>query len=183
MKTKFTAIAIAIFLGAGVIFSISSCEKIKEATLIKVQYDLPDQEFTIDSLSYLKTEQVLYSTTITTELDSILAEHDGLLNSATVNLLRLTILDPTSLRFDWLNSARVSITPNGGEPFNVATTTSIDQAAQAINFQVTNGDLTEKLNGPFVITVYGDLIGPIPYQQVRMLLETGIEVAIDPLKN
>ncbi len=182
MKTKILSVSLGLIMSVGVLFFLlPSCEQIKDATSFKVKYDLPDQHFTIDSLSHLKTEQVLFTHAYTANIDSILTANSGLLGNATFSYLQLTVVSPDWVTLNWINSARITLTPQGGDPIEVATTLAIDTVARTINFEVKNVDVASNINGPFVLNVYGDLSGPIPTGSIEMLMESGIEITINPM--
>ena len=182
MKTKFTFSTLVLLLGAGLVFFLlPSCDKVQDVTKIKVKFELPDRTFTIDSISHLKTEQNLFSETFTANIDSIIGANEGLLGNVSFYQLQLTVVSPAWVTLDWINSARATITPTGGTPIEVATTASIDPLARTVNFEVKNLDVAANVTGPFVLDVYGDLSGPIPTGSVQMLLESGIEVTVNPL--
>jgi hypothetical protein len=182
MKTKFAfSILVLLFAAGFTFFLLPSCDKVQEVTNIKVKFALPDRTFTIDSISHLKTEQNLFSQTFTANIDSIIGANEGLLGNVSFYQLQLTVLSPAWVTLDWINSARVTITPAGGTPIEVATTAAIDPLARTVNFEVKNLDVAANVTGPFVLDVYGDLSGPIPTGSVQMLLESGIEVTVNPL--
>lgn len=181
MKTKLTGITLAILMSVGIVlFLLPSCDKLKDAAQVKVKYDLPDTYFTIDSLSNLKTEHLLFSETFTANIDSILNANSGSLESASLYVLRLSVVSPQWVTLDWLNSARATITPQGGSPIEVATTVSVNSATRTVEFQAKNLDIASKINGPFLLSIYGDLNGPLPASTIQMLLESGVEIVISP---
>jgi hypothetical protein len=182
MKAKLSGITLVILLSVvTVFFLLPSCDKVKDATQVKVKYDLPDSYFTVDSLAPLKAERMLFSQTFTANIDSIVNANSGSLGKASFYLVRLSIVSPQWVTFDWLNSARATITPQNGLPIEVATTTSVNSTARTVEFEVMNLDVASKVNGPFLLNIYGDLNGPIPAATIQMLLESGIEVAISPI--
>jgi hypothetical protein len=181
MKTKSTWITLMVLLGTGMLFTLfPSCEKIKNAIKVKVNYDLPDQYFSVDSLSHLKSEQLLYSESFTVNIDSIVNANKGVLSDASVSELKMTVLSPDWVTLDWLSSARITLTPLGGAPIEVATTGTINPALKTINFEVKNVDVASVVTGPFQLDMYGNLTGPIPTGSIKMLLESGLEVTVSP---
>jgi hypothetical protein len=182
MKTRFKRISLGLLLGAGTLFFLlPSCDKAKDAAKVKVKYPLPDTYFTIDSLSHLKTEQLLYSVTYTANIDSILGANKGTLGNVSFYQLRLTVLSPDWVTLDWIHSARVTITPLAGQAVEVAKITSIDPGARTVDFEISNIDVGANINGPFEVRVYGDIAGPVPTEAVNMLLQSGIEITINLL--
>jgi hypothetical protein len=182
MKARLTGIALVIFLSMGMVFFLlPSCDTLKDAADVKVKYDLPDTYFTIDSLSQLKAERLLFSQTFTANIDSIVNANTGSLKNANFYLLRLSVVSPEWVTLSWLNSARATITPQGGSPIEVATTTSVNPTARSVEFVIKNLDVASTITGPFILNIYGDLNGPVPAATLHMLLESGVEVVINPL--
>jgi hypothetical protein len=181
MKTRILLIALLLMtVAAALTFSLSSCDKIAEATQLKIKHELPDRYFTIDSVSYLKTERILFSETMNANLDSIVNSNSGMLGDVNFYLVRLTVVSPAWVNLGWLNSARVAVTPPGGIPFDVATTGTINAANRSVDFVIKNLDQASGINGPFQLTVYGDLKGPLPAAQLYLHLESGVQVTINP---
>lgn len=182
MKGKLSLITLTLMLGVGILFFLlPSCDKVKEATQIKVKYDLPDRYFTIDSISHLKSEQVLFSESFDANIDSITGANNGLLSNVSFYQLRLTVVSPDWVTLNWLNSARITILPEGGAPIEVAKTVSINSTARTVDFEISDLAGASGINGPFLLTVYGDMSGPVPAESLQMLLESGIQVTINPL--
>jgi len=181
MKANFSGISLLILFSMGIVFFLPSCDKLKEATEVKVKYDLPDTYFTVDSLSLLKTERLLFSQTFTANIDSIISANNGSLKKASFYLVRVSVVSPEWVKLDWLNSARAVITPQGGSPIEIATTSSINSAARTVDFVVKNLDVASSIDGPFLLSIYGDLNGPVPASSIQMLVKSGIEVVVSPL--
>ncbi len=182
MKTRFTWITLMVLLVGGSLFTLmTSCDKLQNAADFKVKYKLPNRTFTIDSLNHLKTEQLLYSHSYTANIDSILGANNGLLGNASFYLLQMSVVSPDWVTLDWLTSARITITPTGGAPIEVATTTSVNPITRIVNFEVKNIDVASAITGPFVVNLYGNLSGPIPSGSIQMLLQSGIEITVSPL--
>lgn len=181
MKTRNSWIAFIFLLSGGIgFFLFPSCEKIKEATQVKVNYDLPNKSFNVDSVAHLKTEQVLYFQSFTANVDSVVKANKGSLKKVTYSRLRLSIVTPTGVTLNWLSSARITITPQGGSPIEVATSTDINSVARSIDFSLKNLDIASNISGPFVVTIYGNLSKPIPVKIIQMVLESSMELSISP---
>jgi hypothetical protein len=181
MKAKSFLITLTLLLAVGIsFFFLPSCAKLKEATTLKVKYDLPDTYFTIDSSALLKSEKVLFTQSFSANIDSIIGSNSGLLNNVSFYQLRVSILSPAWVTLNWLTSARATITPEGGAPIEIATTTTIDNAARTVDFQIKDLDLASKITKPYVLTIYGNLSAPVPVESIDLLFESGIEVSISP---
>jgi len=183
MKAKLSWITLLLILGVGISsFLLPSCEKIKEATTFKIPYDLPDSHFTIKSLSDLKTEMMLYSQSYSAiNIDSIVGKNAGLVDRVSFYKLRFSIVTPESATINWLTSARVTVTPDGGVPVEIATSPTINATDRSIDFLVKDVDITTTIKKPFIITVYGNLNGIIPTLPLELLMESGIEITVSPL--
>jgi hypothetical protein len=183
MKTKSTWILLTLLLGFGVsIFLLQSCDKIKEVTTFKVKYDLPDNYFTVDTSTLLKTELLLYSKTYAAiNMDSIVGANNGLVDSVCFYKLKFSIVTPETAKLDWINSARVTITPEGGSPIELASSATINELDRIIDFKMNKLDITSPIKKPFVISLYGTLNGKLPTLPMSVLMESGIEITISPL--
>lgn len=165
------------------LFLLSSCEKLKEATTFKVKYDLPDSHFSIDTSTLLKTEMVLYSQSYpAVNIDSIAGKISGLVEKVTFYKLRFSVVSPEMAKINWLNSARVTVSQDGGLPIDIAISGTINPTQNFVDFKVNDTDIYSTIKKPFVITVYGSLNGNIPNLPMEMLLESGIEITISPLQ-
>ncbi|MDO9257715.1 MAG: hypothetical protein Q7U54_19520 [Bacteroidales bacterium] len=184
MKTQ-SWITLPLLLGIGIsLVLLQSCEKLKEATTFKITYDLPDSHVTIDStsISQLKTEMVLYSQSNSAiNIDSIAGSHTGLIDRASFYKLKFSIVSPETAKINWLTSARVTVTPQGGLPIEIATSPIINATDSSIDFVVKDVDMLATVKNPFIITLLGDLNGNIPALPMETLLESGIEITISPL--
>lgn len=181
MKTRLTWITLIVLLSTGsAVTLLQSCEIIKDAIKVKVSYDLPKKYFTVDSLSHLKSEELLYSESFTVNIDSIVKANKGELSDASVSELKMTVVSPSWVTLDWLSSARITLTPMGGAPIEVATTGTINAALKTIDFEVKNVDVATTVTGPFQLDMYGNLTGPIPTGSIQMLLESGLEITVSP---
>jgi len=161
---------------------LPSCAKIKEAVKFKVKYDLPDSHFTIDPLTLLKTEYSLYSQTYTVNIDSILGANKGLVSKINFYKIRLSVVSPDDVTLGWINSARITITPAGGAPFDIATTPVITSTMRSVDFIVKDTDVSSAMNGPFQLDVYGSVKPPFPTSSFELLFQSGLEITISPLK-
>jgi hypothetical protein len=184
MKTKsWITISLLLWLGISLVL-LQSCEKLKQATTFKVKYDLPDSHFTIDSASLLnlKAEMALYSQVYPAiNTDSIAGKASGLVKHVSFYKLKFSIVTPESAKINWLNSARVTVTPDGGLPIEIATSPTINASDRTIDFVVKDVDLLATVKKPFMVTLWGDLNGNIPTLPMELLLESGIEITISPL--
>jgi hypothetical protein len=183
MKTR-SWITLLLILAAGTsAILLSSCEKLKEATTFKVKYDLPDSRFSIDTSTLLKTEMVLYSQSYPAiNIDSIVGKISGLVEKVSFYKLRFSVVTPQSAKINWLNSARVTVSQNGGLPTEIANSGTINPNDNFIDFKVSDTDIYSTVQNPFVITVYGSMNGTIPTLPMEMLMESGIEITVSPLK-
>jgi hypothetical protein len=158
-----------------------SCEKLKQATTFKVKFDLPEGHFAVDSASLLKSEKILFSQTLSVNIDSIAGNASGIVKEVHFYKLRFSVASPDWVKLDWLSSARATITPAGGSPINFAPNAVINSADGYIDFQLADKDVLPALKGSFTITFYGTLNGKIPVTSVEVLSESGIEITLSPL--
>jgi hypothetical protein len=182
MKTNLSRISLLLLLVVGISFSfLPSCEKLKEATTFKVKVDLPDSRYNLDTVTYLKSEQVLFSQSSSINIDSIVGSRNGLVERVSFYKLRFSITTPETAKLNWLDSARVRVTTDGGMPIEIATSPTINVTDSSIDFVVKDVDVIEIVKKPFIITLLGNLNGNIPTLPMGVLLESGIEITICPL--
>jgi len=185
MKTN-SWITLSLLLGIGIsLILLQSCEKIKQATTFKIKYDLPDSHLSIDStlLSHLKTEVVLFSQSNSAiNIDSIAGKNAGLVDRVSFYKLKFSIVSPETAKINWLNSARVTVTPEGGLPVEIATSPIINATDRSIDFVVKDVDILTTVKKPFTTTLYGNLNGNIPTLPMETLMQSGLEITISPLK-
>jgi hypothetical protein len=184
MKTK-SWITLSLLLGMGISFVfLQSCEKIKQATTFKIKYDLPDSHFAIDSslISHLKTEIILFSqSNPAINIDSIVGTNTGFVEKVSFYKLKFSIVSPETAKINWLTSARITVTPQGGLPIEIATSPIINATDRTIDFVVKDVDMLATVKKPFVTTLYGNWNGNIPTLPMETLLQSGIEITISPL--
>ena len=182
MKAKSSWISLLLLLGVGTsLVLLQSCEKLKQATTFKVKYDLPDSHFSIDSTSLLKSEMVLYSQSNSAiNIDSIVGK-SGLVDKVSFYKLKVSIVTPESAKINWLSSARITVTQQGGVPVEIATSPTINATDRSIDFLCKDVDITTAIKKPFIITLYGNLNGNIATLPMEVLMQSGIEITISPL--
>ncbi len=182
MKPNVLKITFGIFISIGILFFLfPSCEAIKEATQVNVNHDLPDSYFSVDSLSLLKSEKLLFSQTFTVNIDSIIDANGGSLDGVSFYMVQLSVVTPDWITFDWLTSARATITPLGGSPIQVAASTSVNSLTRTVDFVVQNLDVASSVEGPFLLNIYGDLNGPLPAKSIQMLLRSGFKITVNTI--
>lgn len=182
MKIRFTWVALMVLLTTITTLSLfTSCEKIKQAVSFKVKYDLPNSNFSIDPQSLLKADLPLYSKIYSINIDSILGAHKGLVSKINFYKIRLSVVSPDDVTLGWISSARITITPVGGIPIEIATAPVISATMRTVDFVVADTDVSSAMNGNFQLDVYGSVMPPIPTSPFELLLESGIEITISPL--
>jgi hypothetical protein len=183
MKAKLSWITLSLLLGAGILFFLlPSCDKIREATTFKIKYDLPDGRYTIDKSTFLKTEMILFSQNFSAiNIDSIVGKHTGLVDKVTFYKLKFSVVTPETATINWLTSARVTVTPDGGVPLEIATSPTINATDRSIDFLVKDVDILTTVKKPFTLTLYGNLNGNIPALPMEVLMQSGLEITISPL--
>jgi len=185
MKTRIllTMLSVIIFP----ILFFSSCSKLKDLTAIDVSYKIPRQTFTYTPTTFKSGEQLLYSGQIEANLDSILNSYgfsSGVVGNTEFTQCSITIDQPDSVSFSWLQSARGEISLNAG--FNpaqeVGTVTVTDPTAKTVNLTTNNTNIRPYLGSrTFYFRVFGTLNGPLPTAWVQMYLEGTLKLHLEPL--
>lgn len=177
------SVAVAFFLMATLLIN-SSCEKVKDLAAFDIAYTLPDVHFTIDSADYLpKSELLLIQQTLTLNVDSIVEQHgiDGIGHTG-FEYVRLEVETPAWVNFNWLNSARVTVSAQGLSETEIAVVTSVAQDGRSIELQLSNADVSSTIStGSFVLRVYGDLNPPLPAANIGLVLKSKINMTVQPL--
>lgn len=179
--TSWITIILLLVVATSSIF-LQSCEKIKQATSFKVKYNLPDTQFTIDTSTLFKSEIILFSQSNSAiNIDSIIGIGAGLVDRVSFYKIKVSVVSPESATFNWLNSARITVTPQGGIPIEVATSPTINPTDRSIDFLVKDVDITSTVKKPFIVTLYGNLNGNIPTLPMEVLIQSGLEITVSPL--
>lgn len=185
MKTRIRLLPL-VLLSAGLLLGLAmpSCDKVKELAEFDINYDNPDIRFTIDSLDYLlKSESLLVEETLSINIDSIIQKHEleGIRN-ASFEQVRLEVETPPQVNFNWLNSARVTVSATGLTETQIAATVAISPDGRAVDLELGNMDVLSFISaGPFTLRVYGSINPPLPANMVVLLLKTKIKMTVQPV--
>ena len=182
MRAKSSWITLSLLLGTAILlFLLPSCDEIKEATTFKIKYDLPDNRYTLDQSTFLKTEMILFSQNYpAVNIDSIVGTHTGLVDKVTFYKLKFSIVTPETATINWLTSARITVNTDGGLPVEIATSPTINATDRSIDFLVTDTDILSTIKKPYIITLYGNLNRNIPVLPMEVLMQSGIEITVSP---
>lgn len=166
----------------------SSCNNIKELAAFDVIYTLPPTTFTYTPAS-LKggEEELLYSGAIEANLDSILNANGfsaGVIGNTQFVECTISIVQPSTVTFGWLQSARGEISDN--PEFNpvreVGSVFNNDPEATTVVLLVNNTNIRPYLGAKyFYFRIFGVLNGPIPTEWVEMVIEGKLLMHLEPL--
>lgn len=185
MKTRIRLLP-SVLLSAGILLGLamSSCDKVKELAEFDISYNNPDIRFTIDSLDYLpKSERLLVQQTLSVNIDSIIQKHEleGIKN-ASFEQVRLEVESPPQVNFNWLNSARVTVSATGLTETQIAATGAFSPDGRAVDLELSNLQVLSFISaGPFTLRVYGDINPPLPANLIVLLLKTKIKMTVQPV--
>ena len=185
MKTRILLIIFTIAVCPVLFFS--SCSKVKKLSAFDYSYKIPRTTFIYTPSVYKSGEVLLYSGSIVANLDSILSANglsSGIVGNTTFTTCSITIDQPDTVTFSWLQSARAEISANAD--FNpadeVGTVTNIDPASKTINLSLNNTNIRPYLGSQqFYFRVYGVLNGPLPVAWVQMYIDGTLLMHLDPL--
>jgi len=185
MKTRIilTMLSVAIFP----ILFFSSCAKLKDLAAIDVSYKIPRQTFIYSPSTFKSGEQLLYSGQINANLDSILNSYgfsSGVVGNTEFTHCSITIDQPDSVNFSWLQSARgeISMNANFTPAQEVGTATVTDPAAKTVNLTTNNANIRPYLGSrTFYFRVFGTLNGPLPTDWVQMYVDGTLQMHLEPL--
>lgn len=165
----------------------SSCSKLKELTSIDVSYKIPQQTITFTPANFKTGEQLLYSGSINANLDSILNAYglsSGVVGNTEFSQCTLTIVQPDTLTFGWLQSARGEISQNSDfNPFQEVGTVIVPvPAAKTVTLTMNNTNIRPYLGSTaFYFRIYGTLNGPVPVDWIQMYLNGTLQMHLEPL--
>ncbi len=174
-------------IGVFPVLFFSSCSKIKELSSFDVSYKIPRQTFTYTPTVYKSGEQLLYSGFITANLDSILSANglsSGVVGTTTFTKCSITIEQPDSVTFGWLQSARGEISQNADftPAQEVGYVTNSDPLAKTVHLTLNNTNIRPYLGSrTFYFRIFGVLNGPVPSQWVQMYLDGSLQMHLVPL--
>lgn len=185
MKTRIRHLPLML-LSAGLLLglAIPSCDKVKELAEFDISYDNPEIRFVIDSLDYLpKSERLLVQQTLSINIDSIIQKHDleGI-KKASFEQVRLEVESPPQVNFNWLNSARVTVSAAGLTETQIAATGTISPDGRTVDLELSNLEVLSFISaGPFTLRVYGNINPPLPVNMIVLLLKTKIKMTVQPV--
>jgi hypothetical protein len=184
MKTTSSLPLILLTFSIGIVLSFSSCEKVKDLAKFDITYSNPDIRFTLDSMDYLpKSEKLLLEQTLTVNIDSIIAKHelDGIEN-AKFEQVSIEIESPAQANFNWLTSARATVSAQGINETEVAATTSIAADGRSVDLTLSNTEVISQIStGSFTLRLYGNVTPPLPAGTLMMLIKSKIKMTVKPL--
>ena len=185
MKIRIQLTIIAMIVCPVLFFS--SCSKLKELTVIDVSYKIPQQSFTFTPTTFKSGEQLLYSGSISANLDSLLNAYgfsSGVVGNTEFSQCSITIVQPDSLNFGWLQSARGEISQTADfNPFQEVGSVIVPvPAAKTVNLSMNNTNIRPYLGSTsFYFRIYGTLNGPLPVGWVQMYLNGTLQMHLEPL--
>lgn len=170
-------------------FILTSCEDSNNPLKTTINYAPADMTFSLDSLNYLaslKTESLLYSDTLNVNIDSILEAHNisnlATLSEAGVDTVSVSIVQPTTVTLTWITSSRLTVQIPGQSEVTIAHTASINPLTRTILFVVDDASVLPYLNNhTFVVKVYGNIVPPLPVNQIQMLMHLGFTLDVNVL--
>jgi len=167
---------------------LSSCSNFKNLAAFDVAYTMPRTTFTFTPVP-LKAggEQLLYSGSVAANLDSIMNSHgvsSGIVGNTFFTKCSITIQSPSTLTFDWLQSARaeISLNPDFSPSQEVGSVTNTTPQAKTVVLVLNNTNIRPYLGSRFFyFRVFGVLNGTVPSQFVQMYMDGQLQMHIEPL--
>jgi hypothetical protein len=185
MKTK---IFFACFIIALIpLIYLSSCSKFQDLAAFDVRYTIPRTTFTYTPAPFKSGEQLLYSGSVTANLDSIMNSHgvsSGIIGATTFTRCSITMVQPTDQTFSWLHSARGEISQNADfTPVQeVGYVVNTDTTATTVILTLNNVNIRPYLGArQFYFRVFGVLNGPLPVDWVEMYIDGQLLMHVEPL--
>ena len=185
MKTRILLTIFTMAIAPALFFI--SCNTAKEIVAFDYAYKIPRTTFIYTPVTFKTGEQLLYSGAIVANLDSILNANgfsSGVVGNTTFTKCSVTIDQPDSITFSWLQSARGEISANAD--FNpaqqVGQVVTTDPNAKTVNLTTNNTNIRPYLGSKtFYFRIYGVLSGPVPVAWVQMYLNGQLTMHLQPL--
>jgi hypothetical protein len=164
----------------------SSCAKIRDLAAFDVSYNIPRTTFVFTPTKDKSEEQLIYAGYVSANLDSILNANGlsgGMVGTTTFTKCSITIDQPDSVNFGWLQSLRGEISQTSEPPSEVfGYITAVDPNAKTVNLTLTNINIRPYLGGTsFYIRVYGILNAAVPVEWVQMYIDGTLQLHLEPL--
>ncbi|RLD40872.1 MAG: hypothetical protein DRI86_14475 [Bacteroidetes bacterium] len=179
--------ALALFV-MGALFT-QSCEKIKDAVSFKVEQDLPDHHFDLDSAATSsKGENLLYQAYYEINIDSVFEANGidkGKISDGKFKQIIIKVDDSdTQMNFGFLESLsfRLGDSDNAMEAVTIAAATNIKDGDMELIFDVNDDSVDKYLEQDrFYFFVFGKILKPVPVEQLPLLIKSKIEFQVNPL--
>ena len=185
MKTRLYFVLIAIMVIP--ILHLSSCNKVKQITAFDVLYTLPTTISTFTPSSMKNGEELLYSGSIEANLDSILHANGfdpGVVGNTQFIECTVSIVQPSTVTFGWLQSARgeISDNPEFIPAREVGTVVNDDPEATTVVLILNNTNIRPYLGATFFyFRVFGELNGPVPAEWIDLAINGKLLMHLEPL--
>jgi hypothetical protein len=174
-------------IAAMMVLFATSCKEVKDAAAINISYDLPRMNFIYYKQPLKATEVLLCSAMVRINLDSALNANglsSGVVGSTYLTIFTLTIDDPPSANFNWLQSARTQFAQDAGftTAVDVASAVNNDPNSKVLTMTTNNVNIRSYLgNTSFYLRVYATMNGPLPYDWIGMYITSQLKMTLQPL--
>jgi len=189
MKRLILSFSLLLTLSLPLMF-ISACDDVEELVAFFVTVEPDDYNFTVDSTSTSpgKAETVLFQTSFSFDLDSILEAHEvssGMIGGCWFQRLAVAIDSPAVATFNFVDSFRVTVSNDSlfSTETEVAQIVIVDPAVTIVELNVYNLDVVAMMQGQEIwVRLYGGLPIPIPYPAIYMHLSSRVKLRVEPLE-
>jgi hypothetical protein len=183
MKTR-NILALVLLLAVPVLFI--SCEQVKNLASVSVSYTIPSIPFTYVPNATKSGEVILCQEQVNLNIDSLITKYlpGGSLDETEFTTLSITIAQPDTANFAWLQSARATVSdnPNFTTETQIGNVTNIDPLNKTVSLTMNNDNIRPLLGTQgFYIRVYGTLTGPVPYAWLNMYIDGTLKLDIQAL--
>ncbi len=174
-------------VAAMMVFFFPSCKEVKDAASINISYNLPKISFIYYKPQLKATEVLLYAGMVRINLDSALNANglsSGVVGSTYLTIFTLTIDDPPSANFNWLQSARTQFAQDAGftTAVDVASAVNSDPNSKVLTMTTNNVNIRSYLgNTSFYMRVYATMNGPLPYDWIGLYITSQLKMTLQPL--
>jgi len=169
------------------VLHFSSCEKVKDLAAVDVVYTLPQMNFTYQPSLAKSGEVLMYSGAVHINLDSLLSKYGldgGIIGNTVVTSFSITIDQPPTANFDWLQSARAVFSANANFTPSQEVGSVVNTAlhTRTVVLTMNNVNIRPYLgNMGFFIRIYAATTPPLPTYLIWMYANSQVRIRLEPL--
>jgi hypothetical protein len=168
-----------------IMFTLLSCEKIKNAAEFDLLYSVPETKITVDStiLEAAGNVVMVLEKTIHISLDSIRQKHNlDKFEEARFDYIRLEVDIPARADLRWIQRLEATVIAPGISETRVASYVSDGSSSKTIDMVLDDAPITPFLMAEtFRLRIYASVTPPLPASVVKLNLKSRIRITVQPI--